>query len=353
MLTFFEVFDNSIYNVFCYSNLSKNRIGNEITLKPRPLTNSYASINLSTSNLDLQGNIKASGQGYSMVNINNALSGTLTTSYANNLGSSKTLIKAYNNLSTTNDYKWAFIDHLENVSTLQPSDFSNNDVITNAINFNTTVYNQFLRIYGFENTDLMSVFSGHDIYDSRMTSISNQEYKYHYPDIFSNYFYSVLVNNYYKQGLGLPPESINAPNLYVNLSLTGNQINFQGISNYEVGKVRLRNETQAGVNTSINNPNITLEFIFDGTVNTVVIPKIPQGLFEGNIHEIFNNAEFLPIQAIAENYSSFNSYKDYLQNVFINSTPFYLSSSSRERVFSSSVSSHILPVWEYPYFTRF
>jgi|TARA_B110000091_G_C13787083_1_gene463836 hypothetical protein len=353
MLTFFEVFDNSIYNVFCYSNLSKNRIGNEITLEPRPLTNSHATIDLSTSNLNLSGNIKASGQGYSMVNISNTLSGTLTTSYANNLGSSNTLIKAYDNQSIANDYKWAFINHLENVSALQPSDFSSNNVTTNSIDFNASVNNQFLRIYGFENTELMNVFSGHDLYDSNMPSVTFQEYKYHFPDIFSHYFYSVRANNYYREGLGLPPQSINIPNLSVDFSLTGNQLNFQGISNYEVGKIRIKNVPQAGVNISIDNPSIILEFIFDGTVDKVIIPKIPQGLFEGNIHEVFNNANFTPIQAIAENYSSFNSYEDYLQNVLINSIPFYLSSNSRERVFKSFVSSHILPVYEYPYFTRF
>ncbi|TYP73669.1 hypothetical protein [Aquimarina intermedia] len=353
MLTFFEVFDNSIYNVFCYSNLSKKRIGNEITLKPRPLTNSHAVIDLSTSNLNLSGNIKASGQGYSMVNISNTLSGTLTTSYANNLGSSKTLIKAYDSQSTTDDYKWAFIDHLENVSALQSSDFSSNNVITSSIDLNSTVNNQFLRIYGFENTELMNVFSGHDLYDSRMPSVAFQLYKYHFPDIFSNYFYSVRANNYYKEGLGLPPQSIDIPNLSMDFSLIGNQLNFQGISNYEVGKIRIENETQAGVPISIDNPSVVLEFIFDGTVDKIIIPKIPQGLFEGNIHEVFNNADFEPIQAIAENYSSFNSYEDYLRNVLVTSNPFYLSSNSRERVFKSFVSPHILPIFEYPYFTRF
>lgn len=353
MLTFFEVFDNSIYNVFCYSNLSKNRIGNEITLKPRPLTNSHAFINLSTNDLNLSGNIKASGQGYSMVNINNTLTGTLTTSYANNLGSSNTLIKAYDNQLLASDYKWAFINHLENVSVIHTSDISNNNVTSNSIDFNSSVYRQFLRIYGFESTELMNVFSGHDLYDSNMPPITFQKYKYYFPNIFSNYFYSVSANNYYKEGLGLPPQSINIPNLSVDFSLTGNQLNFQGISNYEVGKIRIKKETQAGVDISIDNPSIILEFIFDGSVDNVVIPKIPQGLFEGNIHEVFNNADFSPIQAIAENYSSFNSYEDYLQNVLINSEPFYFSSSSRERVFKSFVSPHILPVYEYPYFTRF
>ncbi|MFC5046540.1 hypothetical protein ACFSTE_03045 [Aquimarina hainanensis] len=353
MLTFFEVFDNSIYNVFCYNNLSKNRIGNEITLEPRPLTNSHAFIELSTSNLNLSGNIRASGQGYSMVNINDTLSGTITTSYTNNLGSSKTLIKAYNYQSVANDYKWAFIDHLENVSALQPSDFSNNNVITNSIHFNSPVNSQFLRIYGFENTELMNVFSGHDLYESDMRYVTSLEYKYNFPDIFSDYFYSLKANNYYMEGLGLPPQSINVPNLSIDFSLAGNQLNFQGIPNYEVGRIRIENETKAGVHISIDNPSIMLEFIFDGTVDKIVIPKIPSGLFEGDIHEVFNNVDFTPVQAIAENYSSFSSYQDYLQNVFINSNPFYFSSNSRERVFKSFVSPHILPVWEYPYFTRF
>jgi len=351
MLTFFEIFDNSIYNVFCYNNLSKNKIGNEITLKARPLTSAYAVINLSTNNLNLDGNIRATGQGYSMVNINDNLNGTLTTSYTNNLGSPKTLITAHNN--QTNAYKWAFMEHLENVSKLEASDFTSDNVTTNSIELNTSVNHQFLKIYGFENTELMNVFSGHDLFQSKMSQISSQVYKYYFPAIFNDYFYSFSTNNYYKEGLGLPPQSLNIPELSIDFSLTGNQINFQGISNYEVGKVRLKNQPQTGVNLSNDNPSIILEFIFDGSINTIVIPTIPADLFEGDIHKIFNNAEFLPVQAIAENYVSYNSYTDYLQHVFINSNPFFLSSSSRERVFKSTMSSHILPVWEYPYFTRF
>lgn len=354
MLTFFEIFDNSIYNVFCYGNLSKNKIGNEITLKPRPLTNSYASIELSTKDLNLSESTRASGQGYSMVTINNVLNGTLTTSYANNLGSSKTLINSYNSLSIDSEYKWAFIDHLENVSALQPSDFSDDNVVADFINFNSLYSNRSLRLYGFENTELMDVFSGHDLYHSKMPYSYLQGCKYYFPDIFSNYFYSVVSNNYYKEGLGLPPQSIDIPNLSVDFSLIGNQLNFQGIPNYEVGKIRIKNETQPGVNISITNPSVIIDFIFDGGVDKVVIPKLPPDLLEENIYVLFNNANFSPIQVIAENYSSFYSYQEYLQNVFINSAPFYLNSSSRERVFKSLVSSsQVQPVYEYPYFTRF
>ncbi|PCH99706.1 MAG: hypothetical protein COB81_10425 [Flavobacteriaceae bacterium] len=351
MLTFFEIFDNSIYNVFCYSNLSKNKIGNEITLKARPLTNTHASINLNTEGLNLAGIISASGQGYSMVNIDNVLDGTLTTSYANDLGSSNTLITAYS--TQTEDYKWAFIDHLENLSSLNPSDFTNDQVISNTIDFNTSVANPFLRIYGFENSELMNVFSGHNLFKSQMSKVSSQEYKYHFPDIFSNYLYSVSAGNYYKEGLGLPAQSIAIPQQSVDFSMTGSLLNFQGISNYEVGKIRLKNQTQSDINISSDNPSVIVEFIFDGSRNSIIIPKLPDGLFEGNIDEIFNNAAFSPVQAIAENYESYDTYADYLQNVLISSNPYYLTSNSRERVFKSMVSSHILPVWEYPYNTRF
>jgi hypothetical protein len=351
MLTFFEVFEGSIYNIFCYSNLSQNKIGDQIVMKPRPLTNSFAAIDLDTSNLNLTGNVKASGQGYSMVTINNFLSGTLTTEYANNLGPDNTMIKAYNNQSSSNDYKWAFINNLQSVGNLKASDFSNDNVVTNLVSTNVGFTDQFLRLYGYENTELMNVLSGHDLYDSRMKPSQGNQYKYQYADIFEEYFYSLRVGQYYKDGLGLPPQSLSDPNFSIDFSLNGNVINFQGQPNYEVGKIRLTNDGQ-GSSTS-GNPRVVVEFIFDGSKNQVIIPKVPEGMFDSNIYELFQNADFTPIQAIAENYSSFDNYEDYLQNVFINSNPFYLSSSSRERVYKSFVSPHILPVFEYPYFTRF
>ena len=170
---------------------------------------------------------------------------------------------------------------------------------------------------------------------------SNNLYNYSYADIFNDNFYSLRVGNYCKEGVGLPPSSISVPNLNVSFNYTGNTINFNGVSGYEVGRARLANQ------------NVKIEFIFDGNSNQITVPTIPDGLIASDITELINNGNLDAVQAVSEDYSDFYSYSDYISNVLVTSNPFYITSSVRERIFINNNSNSIFPIFEFPYFERF
>ena len=351
MLTFFEVFDNTLYNVFNYSRLTKNSLGNLITFTERPLVESFASVNINTSNLTLNGLPRAQGTGYSIVTIGSNFEGTLTTNFGQgNLGTNNTFVQIASSINTADNYRWAFIENLQNLSSFEDSDFTTDNINIHNYNFNASPDFRLVRMYGYENETLRAAFSGHNIFsESLITSGTSSSLAY--ANIFDNYFYSIKGQNYYVEGNGTPPQNVNIPGSSISFGLIGSQVMYQGLPNFEVGKIVIQRQ-HSGV-ASPSNPSITLNFIFDGSRNSVAIPKIPEGIFEGNIHTIFNNATFTEVQAVAENYEGYNNFEDYLREVFIHSKPFILTSNKRERIFTSSLSPQILPIWEYPYWERF
>ncbi len=351
MLTFFEVFEDSLYNVYNYSGLTKNTLGNLISFSERPLTESFASVNVDTSNLSLGGNPWASGTGYSIVTIGDSFDGTLTTDYGQGgLGTNNTFVQIATPNNAAGNYQYAFIQDLQDMTSFSNSDFTTNNVSTHNYSFNNAPGFKLVRMYGYENETLRAAFSGHNIFsESQNTSSTNSAIAY--ADIFDSYFYSIKGQNYYVEGTGALPTNVTIPGSTISHSLSGDQVMFQGLPNYEVGKIVIRRQ-QTGAASS-DDPSVTLNFIFDGSRTSVVIPKIPEGIFVGEVTNIFNNATFTEVQAVAENYEGFNDFEDYLREVFINSKPFILTSNKRERIFDSSVSSQILPIYEYPYWERF
>lgn len=351
MLTFFEVFDDTLYNVYNYSGLTKNNLGDLITFTERPLTEGFASVNIDTSNLTLGGNPWASGTGYSIVTINDSFSGTLTTDYGQgSLGTNNTFVQIANSSNAAGSYQYAFIADLQDMTSFANSDFTTNNIITHNYSFNNSPSSKLVKMFGYENETLRAAFSGHQIFTESLITNSTAS-AIAYADIFDSYFYSIKGQNYYVEGTGALPSNVTIPGSSISHSLNGDQITFQGLPNYEVGKVVIRRQ-QSGAG-SPDNPNVTMNFIFDGSRTNVVIPKIPEGIFVGEVTNIFNNATFTEVQAVAENYDGFNDFEDYLREVFVPSKPFILTVNKRERIFDSSVSSSILPIYEYPYWERF
>ena len=92
-----------------------------------------------------------------------------------------------------------------------------------------------------------------------------------------------------------------------------------------------------------------MNFIFDGSRNLVVVPKLPSDIVPEQIANAFNSGNFQIEQGVAEDNSDFSTYKEYIQNVFVTSKPFLLTSPSRKRIFKSSISTQLLPIREFPY----
>ena len=87
---------------------------------------------------------------------------------------------------------------------------------------------------------------------------------------------------------------------------------------------------------------------FGKSAARMVAAEIPEGLFPEAVTEIFANKAFEVKQGAAENYSTFNSYQDYIENVLVPSVPFYISSPFRERIFKSE-SAQWSPSYEFPF----
>ncbi|MDA0178522.1 hypothetical protein [Mesoflavibacter profundi] len=339
-LTFIEEFENAIYNIYVYSDLTKSIVGNSITFQPRP---NALSVDTNVMDLPFYQNgymIKSAGRGYNYVYINDELSGHFSTSYNDNLGSNKAFIQYYNT-NDNSDYQWMFVDNPNLISVLNISDFTTSNVVNSSVQINNSNDTPFLSIYGFEDTVSYNDINGHQVFWDASLSGSNNLYNYSYADIFNDNIYSLRVGNYCKEGVGLPPSSISVPNLNVSFNYTGNTINFNGVSGYEVGRARLANQ------------NVKIEFIFDGNSNQITVPTIPDGLITSDITELINNGNLDAVQAVSEDYSDFYSYSDYISNVLVTSNPFYITSSVRERIFINNNSNSIFPIFEFPYFERF
>ena len=343
MISFIEVFDQSIYYVYSYANLTMDSIGEEIVIKPRSKRDNTTSLTFSLENLNLgQNKLSARGQGYSMVTLDGELKGLRTTSYLNNLGTPNTFVKGYFN----DDFKYAFINNIQNKTSLLPSDFTNANVVTNPISFNNQITDDVtLSIVGFEDQQSMEYIAEHQILWQELQFLSIDNSSYTFADIFHEYHFSLNYEDFTLQGLGLPPSSFTFPDLSINYSLSEDQLLFQGLPNYEVGRAYMRNQPSPGQSTPTN-PVVTMFLMFNGSSNSVSIPKIPNGMFSVQAREVFNNADFEFVRASAENYQTFSSYQDYLQNVFVNSTPYYLTSPSRSIVGDGGTNFN-----EFPYFT--
>jgi len=344
IITFFEVFDESIFYVYSYANLTMDNIGEEILIKPRSSKSSSTIVNFSLENLNLGLNkLTARGQGYSMVTLDNELRGTRSTSFLNSLWTPNTFVRGYFN----DGFKYAFINNIHNKTSLLPSDFTDANVVTNPISFNNQITDDvYLSILGFEDQQSMEYIAEHELYRQELPLVSVGNFSYFYPDIFHEYHFSLNYEGFTLQGLGLPPSFFTFPDLSISYSLSNGKLLFQGLPNYEVGRTYMRNEPTPG-QPSPSNPVVTMYIMFDGSSNSVSIPKIPNGMFSVQAREVFNNADFEFVRASAENYQTFSTYQDYLQNVFVNSTPYYLSSPSRRIVGDGATNFN-----EYPYFTN-
>ena len=136
-LTFIEEFENAIYNIYVYSDLTKSIVGNTITFQPRP---NALSVDTNVMDLPFYQNgymIKSAGRGYNYVYINDELSGHFSTSYNDNLGSNKAFIQYYNT-NDNSDYQWMFVDNPNLISVLNISDFTTSNVVNSSVQINNS-----------------------------------------------------------------------------------------------------------------------------------------------------------------------------------------------------------------------
>ncbi|TAI49236.1 Ig-like domain-containing protein [Flagellimonas allohymeniacidonis] len=339
MLTFVEDFQNTILNFYVYGNLSKNVLGGQISFTQRSAGLQTASVDLELPDYEDGFYLRFSTAWSSGIYFNNTLSGFVSKTFTNNeLGFDKTFVMNFNrNLGRS--YQWAFVENIDEKTSLLSTDFSSTDVIHDFLTVNGTFSSPFLSIYGFESEAHYRSMSGHMIYwNAALSSINGNDYSY--ADIFDYTLYSIKVDNYGVDGTGRPPESISVPSGNVYFNFSDNRIEFNGTPGYEVGRVRLQN---------FENENIIVEFIFDGQESGVVVPKLPQGLFSQSVNDTFEMQRLEPVQGAAENYENISDYESYISEILVPSVPFYLVAPKRERIFAQS---GLLPIFEFPFHER-
>ena len=227
-------------------------------------------------------------------------------------------------------------------------DFSNANVVTNTFDLNKRFQRPLVKITGYENEAMYRARSGHLLYADYLQSSTSYTKQYTFPDIFEYTTYWGQLLNYTFEGSGTIPATVTIPNSTVDYNFYNQQLSFSGLPDFEVGRLRLVGIRSGTGLTSPENPSVQLEFIFDGQNTNPTIPEIPEGLFPEAVTEIFANKAFEVKQGAAENYSTFNSYQDYIENVLVPSVPFYISSPFRERIFKSE-SAQWSPSYEFPF----
>ena len=343
MLTFVEVFDKTLYDFTVYANLSTSTLGKKITFTKRTLPFNYPKVfNYEVPFYTSDYTLRASGDNYNAVYAQNQFSGHQTQTLPSGEEETLRLFVQYHKPQTLDSYRYGFFENFHEKGGLLEEDLSE-DVTHGRYRIRNNRALPAMILWGFEDPDHLNRFSGHMVYVNYSTPrlIDDDTFFYSYPtDLFSNYLYDIKLSNFHTTGLG-KPDVIDVPQEQINYGLSSpTKINFTGIENYELGRIRISVD---GVNNSYMN------FIFDGSRNLVVVPKLPSDIVPEQIANAFNSGNFQIEQGVAEDNSDFSTYKEYIQNVFVTSKPFLLTSPSRKRIFKSSISTQLLPIREFPY----
>ncbi|MAW94905.1 MAG: hypothetical protein CMF36_00670 [Leeuwenhoekiella sp.] len=343
MLTFVEVFDESLYDFTVYANLSVSTLGKKITFTKRSLPFNYPKFfdfEVPFYNPDFY--LRASGDDYSAVFVHNKFSGHQTQTLPNGEEGAEQLFVQYHNTKALDSYRYGYFENFHEKTGLLEEDLKK-DVTHGRYRIKNNRATPALILWGFEDSEHFNRFSGHMVYTNYSTPrlIDDDTFFYSYPtDLFSHYLYDIKLSNFNKTGLG-KPEIVEVPQEQVNYNLSSpTSMNFFGIDEYELGRLR--------ISVDGSNPS-HMNFVFDGTSTQVIVPKLPSDIIPERIASAFNSGNFNILQGAAEDNETFDTYKDYIKNVFVTSKPFLLSSPSRKRIFKSSISHQLLPIREFPY----
>ncbi len=347
MLTFVHDFENSIFNFYVYSNLTKSMLGNEINLKQTSGGLSHASIKLEVPFYEDGYQMRASGPWQSINYYNGEFSGHVSTRFSNELATDKTFI-SYFNSDIEDSYQWAMIQNIQNRTALQPEDFNSTNVTKHTFDINRRFQRPLLKITGYENEAMYRARSGHLLYSDYLEGSSSFTREYTYADIFDYTSFWGQTANYTWEGSGIPPTTVTIPDATVDYSFYNGEISFTGLSGFEVGRIRLVGIQSGSGYITPENPSVRMEFIFDGQSTNISLPQIPEGLFPAAVTQTFDNKAFEIKQGAAENYSAFTTYSEYISNVLVPSVPFYVASPFKERIFKSE-GPQWLPANEFPF----
>lgn len=327
-------FQESVFNIRLYMDLTGKQLKNGIEFQDNATDRRTNLLDIPITSIEEGHSFWAQGSGYSLNGYSGNFSGHFSSDYANSLGTEQVFIQYFAE-DGISDYKYLFIplQTLNEMDGLDASIFEDDATRYRYVNFYKPFSRTLIRIIGFDDEPRFNANVGHTVHASNYLSDYGGA-RYSYADFFHAYLSSVQLDNYEVQQVGLPPEDLEVPELDVDYEYNEGLISFRGIPDYESSRFLLRSSGAIHVTTVI---------VADGNRTEIIIPEVPEDLFDPLVMEGLKVSLLSIQQGAAENYAGYETYADYISNTLLFDKPYYLSAPKRERVFKSSVGPQLLP----------
>lgn len=255
------------------------------------------------------------------------------------LQSNSYYLALYNN--TLNTYSYTILD----------SNIANNLVITADMFTSQGVeqrfYDPLMNGDPFESAtmDLQGFLTQDDFNNNIYHRIDNQGYgyippngiPYFFSDAFSNYKYTVRINNYFTERTGQPEASFTPVDWTIDYTFLNNQINTtkSGVG-HTVGKIFIDSETPEVINGL--NVSYRWNLVYDSQkLDQVILPQIPEEIQSWGFYSIYENDGFKVQQVEIKGFQGIPDYNGYLEGVIKNNKYSFTVSPNMESKFKSTL----------------
>ncbi len=254
------------------------------------------------------------------------------------LQSNSFYLALYNN--TLNTYSYAVLD--SNIAS---------DLVINADMFTTQgvelrFYEPIMNGQAFESStiDIRGYLNQDDFNNNINHLIDNHGYgyiptngiPYFISDAFTNYKYSVRINDYFTERTGQPEASFTPVDWTIDYTFTNNQFEISSTGlGHTIGKIFIDSETP----DIINGVNVSYRWnlIFDSqNMNQIVLPQIPEELQSWGFYPIYENNNLKVQQVEIRSYEGISDYSGFLNGVIKDNKFPYTISPKMESKFNSS-----------------
>ncbi|MBO0331727.1 Ig-like domain-containing protein [[Muricauda] lutisoli] len=257
----------------------------------------------------------------------------------NALQSNSLYLALYNN--TLNNYSYALLD-----SNIAPDLVITADMFTTQ-GVETRFYEPLMNGQAFESStiDIRGYLNQEDFNNNVHHQIHNHGYGYIPPngipyfisDAFTDYKYTVRINDYFTERTGQPESSFTPVDWTIDYTFLNNQIdiNKSGVG-HTVGKIFIDSETPEVINGM--NVSYRWNLVYDSEkMNQVILPQIPEEIQSWGFYTVYQNDGFKVQQVELKGFQGLVDYNGYLDGVIKDNKYSYTVSPSMESKFNSTV----------------
>ncbi|MCB0371881.1 MAG: hypothetical protein KDD31_02595 [Muricauda sp.] len=254
------------------------------------------------------------------------------------LQSNSFYLALYNN--TLNTYSYTILDsNISNDLIITPEMFTNQGV-------EQRFYNPIMNGDPFESSalDIRGYLTQDDFNNNIYHLIDNHGYgyiptngiPYFFTDAFSNYKYTVRINDYFTERTGEPEASFFPVDWTVDYTFLNNRINLttSGVG-HSVGKIFIDSETPEIINGL--NVSYRWNLVYDSQkMEQIVLPQIPDEIQSWGFYSIYENDGFKVQQVEIKGFQGITDYYGYLDGVIKNNKYSFTVSPNMESKFNST-----------------